>query len=590
MSLVPPSVAAPSAAEHRTTRAGTGARWLVLSCYLLGAVALTARLWVNPAGRVQAGDVRDVDLFAWFLRYAAAAVSHGRLPALVTTALNAPRGISLMWNTSFLLPGVLLAPVTLLAGPQTSLTLMLTLGYAGSAASLFLVLRRWEASVTAAAIGGAVYGFSPALLNSGFGHYHLEFAVLPPLIVDALLRIVTGRGSVLRNGACLGLLAAAQVFIGEELLVDTALAGLLLVAVLAAQRPRAALHRARAAAAGLATAAAVVALICGNALWVQIHGPLREHSVLAGSFSGNLASFVVPPGQLLLHTPASAAAAADNFNRGPSEYLGYLGLPLLAVLLAAAIRFWRDPKVRAMAVTFVVLALCALGGGALLIYRFRYPGDLLPWHWVQGLPGLAEVMPDRFSILADGAAAALLAFALDRARSEAPHARGWRASAPAAIAVLAILPLIPLPFQAAPLSPVPAGWQAAFGRLRLASDARVLVVPIPILRCTDAMRWQADTGEPRSMIGGYFLGADESGQASFSPGPATLAARYLDHLWAAGSASGSSFTVQFRADLAYLRPAAIVAVTSRGSALGQFLTRLVGRPAFQVARVLVWRL
>ena len=309
MSLVPPSVEASSAVGHRPSCAETRARWLVLSCYLLGSVALTVRLWADPAGRVQVGDLRDVDLYAWFMRYAATAVSHGRLPALVTTALNAPQGISLMWNTSFLLPGVLLAPLTLLAGPQASLTVALTLGYAGSAASLFLVLRRWGASITGAGLGGAVYGFSPALLNSGFGHYHLEFAVLPPLIIDALLRIVTGRGGVVRTGAWLGLLVAAQVFIGEELLVDTAVAGLVLLLALAAQRPREALRRVRAAAGGLATAAAVVALICGHALWVQIYGPLREHSVLLGSFSGDLASFVVPSGQVLLHTPASAALA-----------------------------------------------------------------------------------------------------------------------------------------------------------------------------------------------------------------------------------------------------------------------------------------
>jgi hypothetical protein len=128
------------------------------------------------------------------------------------------------------------------------------------------VLRRWGAGVRAAALGGAVYGFSPALRNSGLGHYHLAFAVLPPLMIDALLRIVTGRGSAVRAGAWLGLLAAAQVFIGEELLVDTALAGALLLAVLAAERPRAALFRASAAAAGLAMAAAVMTLICGYAL------------------------------------------------------------------------------------------------------------------------------------------------------------------------------------------------------------------------------------------------------------------------------------------------------------------------------------
>jgi hypothetical protein len=589
MSLVPPAVQTASAAGDRATRAGARARWLVLACYLLGAVVLTVRLWADPAGRMQASDPHDVDLFAWFMRYAATAVSHGRLPSLVTTSLNAPQGVSVMWNTSLLLPGVLLAPVTLLAGPQVSLTIVLTLGYAGSAASLFGVLRRWGASVPAAALGGAVYGFSPALVNSGFGHYQLAPAVLPPLMIDALLRIVTGRGSAVRAGAWLGLLAAAQVFIGEELLVDTALAGALLVAVLAAQRPRAAADRARALVPGLATAAAVMALISGYALWVQIRGPLHEHSLLLSSWPGDLVSFVVPPGQLLIHTPASAALANNFQPGGASEYLGYLGVPLLLVLPALMIGFRRDPKVRAAGLTFALLELCSLGGGTLVIGQFHIPGYLLPWHWLQDLPGIAQVMPDRFAILADGAAAALLAFSIDRARSAAPQAQRWRRYAPAAVIALAIVPLIPTPFQTSPVAPTPAGWQAAFGRLRLNPDAPVLTVPVPILRCTLPMRWQADTGVPGSLIGGYFLGPDQTGQATFTPGPTLIAARYLDDLWHGGSSSASA-TAQLRSELAYWRPAAIVAVTSRGSRLERVLAGLVGPPTFGVKSVLVWRL
>ena len=186
MSAVPTAVAPSPVAERPPPRAGTGAQWLIVGCYLLGAVAVTWRLWADPAGRMQAGDLQDVNLFAWFLRYSATAVAHGHLPALVTTALNAPRGVNMMWQTSFLLPGMLLTPVTLLAGPQVSLTIVLTLSIAGSAASLFWVLRRWGASVTGAALGGAVYGFSPAMLNSGTGHYQLIVAVLPPLITIAV--------------------------------------------------------------------------------------------------------------------------------------------------------------------------------------------------------------------------------------------------------------------------------------------------------------------------------------------------------------------------------------------------------------------
>ena len=148
MRLVPSAVQPGQAARRPRLRASHWwAPGLVLGLYLAGAVALTWRLWAGPAGRMQAGDENDINLFAWFIRYSAESVAHGSLPALVSTAMNAPHGINLMWNTSLLLPGVLLSPVTLLAGPQVSLTVLLTLGFAGSAAAMFWVLRRWEVSI-----------------------------------------------------------------------------------------------------------------------------------------------------------------------------------------------------------------------------------------------------------------------------------------------------------------------------------------------------------------------------------------------------------------------------------------------------------
>jgi hypothetical protein len=583
VTLVPSAVESSPVAERPRDWAGPRARWLILGLYLLGAVALTWRLWIDPASRAQVGDPEDVDLFAWFMRYAATAVAHGHLPALVTTALNAPRGINLMWNTSFLLPAVLLSPVTLLLGPQVSLTIALTLGFAGSAASLFWVLRRWGAGAWPAALGGAVYGFSPALVDSGIGHYHMQFAVLPPLIADAALRIVTGRGRPVRNGLWLGLLTAAQVFIGEELLTLTAVAVVVLVVVVAAGQPRAVARRVRGAALGLATAAGVGLVICGYALWVQFRGPLSERGSpwITSDFTSHLAGLVTPAGNLLLHTPASAAAAAA---RPLPEYLAYLGWPLLVVLVAAAVRYWRDRRVRATALTFAVLDLFSLGGAS----RF------LPWHWLQGLPMLSQVLPDRFAIVADGAAAAALAFSLDRARSAAPRGAAWaRRNWPFAVAVLAVLPLIPLPMQAGPVAPVPAGWRAAFTRLHLAADAPVLVVPVPYSHQPAPMRWQAETGEPGSIMGGWFVGPDSAGQATveyFGPWDTTLASRYLNDLWA-GSPTGTRgipWSVM-RAAIAYWRPAAIVAVTGARSRLGRAMTRIFGPPAVRAGRVLAWR-
>ena len=136
----------------------------------------------------------DVLVDYWFLRYAATAVAHGHLPALITTAVNYPQGISTMWNNTLPLPAIVLTPVTLLAGPVVSLAVLLTLGFAGSAAAMFFVLRRWDASTGAAALGGAIFAFGPALMVAAEDHYQLQFMVLPPLIIHFMLRLATRRG------------------------------------------------------------------------------------------------------------------------------------------------------------------------------------------------------------------------------------------------------------------------------------------------------------------------------------------------------------------------------------------------------------
>ncbi len=589
MGLVPSAVKPSPAADTPRLLARARAPWLVLALYLVGAVALTWRLWADPASRVQSRG-GDVDLFAWYIRYSAESVAHGSLPALVTTAMNAPHGINLMWNTSLLLPGVLLTPVTLLAGPQASLTLLLTLGFAGSAASLYWVLRRWGVRIGPAALGGALYGFSPALLAEAASHYQLEFAVLPPLMIDALLRIVTGRGHAIRTGAWLGLLAAAQFFIGEELLVDTALVAVIVLVVLAVMNPRSVAGRAGRSVAGLAAAAGVALVLCGYALWVQFHGPLAEHGSPwnADHFRNRAAAFVTPAGNMLLHTTSGAAAVARH-PAYAAEYVAYLGYPLLVVLIIAAVRYWRDLRVRVAAVSCAVLEILSLGGTQ-VVRGVTVPPVLLPWHWLAHLPVASQMLPNRLSILADGLAAVVLAVSLDRALSAADQPRWRRHGIPVVLAAIAVLPLIPLPLGTAQAAPVPAGYQTAFARLALPRDARVLVVPVPYAQVSQPLRWYADTGYPGSMNGGYFIGPNRQGSAMGYGGPeARATAVSIDALWHPSSRAKSPTAAQMRGYVARWRPAAVLAVTRRTSRLGRLLSTVLGPPSFTTGRVLVWR-
>jgi hypothetical protein len=607
----------PSAEPARPPR---GRRTVTLAAvyYLLAALAVTLWLWRDPASRTVAGNPNDTDQFAWFFRYDASAILHLRLPALVTNAMNAPQGVNVMWNTFMLLPGVLLAPVTLLFGPQSALTLFLTAGFAGSATAMFATLRRWDVSTASAALGGAVYGFSPALLHSAIGHYDLQFAVFPPLIIDAGLRLALGgtgggtgsRAGPVRGGLRLGLLVTAQLLISEEILLGTAMAGVILVVVIAASHPRAVAHRAKPLAAGLAAAACVTAVVAGYPLWVQFFGPLYQHGspFTPDFFKNDLSSFVVPSSFLLFHTAGSAAEAARYQGHLP-EYLGYLGWPLLIVLAAATVAFWRRLPVRATAVTGAVLGVFSLGGTLL-----------------QGLPVLSAALPDRFSIVADGAAAALLAFCADaavpafaafaarrRSRLGSRLAVGWRPAAVVmSVAILAVLPIVPRPLPVAAATPLPPGWSAVFTSLRLPASANVLVVPLPMSTFTEPLRWQADTGEPGAIVGGYFMGPAWNGHAYIDGNGTPPAGLYLNAMWidsgrglpkwladgvpgSAYPASGSYVPVKavtdtaMRAQIVAWRVSAVVAVATRGSVLGRYLTALLGPPSAAAGDVLGWR-
>jgi hypothetical protein len=589
------------AAGPRFARAWRRIDWIILLGYLVAAVAVTWRLWADPTRMAPTTGglplLPDICLSAWSMRYAATAIAHVRLPALVTTAVNAPQGMNLMWNTTMLLPSVLLAPVTLLAGPQLSLNILTTLGFAGSAAAMFVVLRRWGASTSAAAVGGAFFGFSPALRIAAEDHYMLQFAVLAPLIVDAVLRLASGRGRPVRTGIWLGLLVAAQVFISEELLVDSAIASALMVAVLVASRPSASLHRLRSALAGLGVAAGIFLVICGHALWIQFHGPLSEHGSpwTPSQFGNRLADFVTAPDNVLFHGDwAQFLARTLQFR---AEYFAYVGWPLLAAVLAAGVFFWRDLRIRMAAVSFAVLELCSLGGHAITVGGWRVSGDLLPWHWLLYVPVVNQALSNRLSILADGAAAVVLAFAVDRIVGAVRSADGRRrlalAAGAAVAAVLVILPLLPTAVPASSVLPVPSGWSTVMARLHLRAGAPVLVLP---LSGVQTMEWQAVTGEAFSVVGGYCVAPNPSGRAEIcgTRGMLTPAELHVAVLLSRISLGVPGTRGPSRASMGMAisnwRPAAVVVASGSRSAVARYLIGYFGQPTAVGGSVIGWRL
>ena len=87
--------------------------------------------------------------------------------ACVTDRLNAPDGVNLMANTTLIVLGVLLAPVTLLFGAPVTFALLVALNLAGTALAWYLLFARTlGARRLAAAVGAAFCGFAPAWSRS----------------------------------------------------------------------------------------------------------------------------------------------------------------------------------------------------------------------------------------------------------------------------------------------------------------------------------------------------------------------------------------------------------------------------------------
>jgi hypothetical protein len=479
----------------------------------------------------------------WFLTWTPWAVSHGQNPFL-TTHINAPDGVNLMWNALAPLAALVLWPVTATAGAVASYDVMVTADLALAAWCAFLLLRRHVRPLAALA-GGAFYGFSPFLLSQAPSHSKVAFAVMPPLLlllVDGLL--VRRDFSPRRAGLLLGVLMAAQLLVFEEGVVLAAVAALVVLAVLAVRAGR---ERSRAALPlllrALGWALIPLAVLCAVPLGFQFLGGNRVPATVPGAsvYVTDLANLVVPtPTQLVAPQPALDLTARLSGNS--VENASYLGLPLLALALFVAWHWRRRPLVAVAAWSGAALAVLSLGpqlhvGG----HVSRLP---LPWRAVEAIPVVGSALPSRLWVYVDLAVAVLLAVFVAEllARATRPALR-WAGAAALALVGLSLLPRSAL---AAPASVPPLFTSRLAGTAPAGST--VLVAPYTHDGgSAEPMLWQAEADMWFRMPEGYFVTVDGTGQRRDGP-PPTTTARVMTAI-AAGHALPGGVEEQILADL-----------------------------------------
>ncbi len=547
---------------------------VVVAGYVALALWVTGAWWMPLGARLTAVNQADATLFAWLLTWTPHAFDDGQTP-LLATAMNAPDGVNLLWNNGMALPALLFAPVTAVWGGLATVTVLITVGLAGSATAAFGALRAFGATTVPAALGGAAFGFSPAIVAQSLGHPNLVLGVLVPVLVLLAVRLAVQERPRARTAVLLGLLAAAQLLIGEEVLfVSGIVVGLLLLGLVAAH-PEAARRRAARFLALAAVALGVFVVLGGPLLAFQLVGPLSQRGspFTVASFGIDLVNYVVP----------AAAPRAVGFPGGPEEHGGFLGWLLLSVATAAVVLRGRHARVWVPLAGAAVLAVLAMGEQ--LRIDGRPTGVALPWIFLAGLPGFDHVIPSRLALFTAGLVGAGLAFALTSLRETS---RSMRAIA-TIIAVAALLPLAPAPLPAADALAVPAFFTGPAAHL--CPGGSVLVLPFPALDTTEPLRWQAASGMAFAMPGGYFIGPAADGRA-YVGGQPTATGILLRTVQVDGQVRATTPVVRaaFADDVRRWRAcAAVLGPSPHTDALRAQVTALVGHEPETMGGVLIWR-
>ena len=183
----------------------------VLAAYLAAGIAVTWPRVATGPGRVPA--VRDISSYVWDLWWVAHQAAHLANPWF-TGSMAAPVGIQLGYDTTMPLLGVLLAPVTLTAGPAAAFWLI-TIVLPGLACYvMYRVARLWLGRAGAIA-AGALYGLAPMLDWQVWFHLNIAAGmVLLPAALGAAVRL--RRSGRPRDAVLLGVVLGVSVLINQE--------------------------------------------------------------------------------------------------------------------------------------------------------------------------------------------------------------------------------------------------------------------------------------------------------------------------------------------------------------------------------------
>lgn len=575
---------------------------VVALTFLVLALLVWWHAWTGGAGRTLASGSVDPAQEVWFLAWTPAAIGHGWNP-FFSRAMFIPSGLNLLANTSFLLLGLVLSPVTLLFGPVAALAVAVTLAPAADAFAAYAALRRYVSWQPAAFVGGLLYGFGPFVATDlRYGHLNLTLLVFPPLLVMLLDRLLFGPLRSARAMAlAIGALLVAEFFVSSEMFALGVVVGVLAMAVVAVAARRRLADRAGYVGGALVVAAVGTTVALAYPVWWYLRGPRHFSGAVwrdMARFSASLQSFVVPHGEL----------SGTGFLSGGNG--DFLGVGLLVVLGTAAVVWRGDTVLRfalGMAGVSVLLAL-----GPTLHLRRHDTGIALPAWPLVHLPLLDSMAPSRFGAFVDLFCALALARVVDHVnhavrdhleragrsdeeRDGHRHVSSAHVLLPAGVSAVVALGALMQPALAQswpyPVQPLhePA---VVRGLDRLPEGSVVREFPLVSETHAEQLVWQASGGMAYNMVDGYAIVPGTGGRAGIRPPTDVLGIVFAGITLGRLAPPYTASTVAAVRSHAWdhgVRSIAVVRRAAHASTVEALLDQALGRPAVVDPSGWLWR-
>jgi hypothetical protein len=333
-----------------------------------------------------------IEILAWWPY----ALSH-RLNPLIATTLWAPSGFNLTWATCFPLPALVMTPVTVLFGAIASYNAVMLASPALSAWTAFLLCRYVSKCYWPSIAGGYIFGFSAYVLGHIISNLQFAVILLIPLVLYAALRYLDGTLTPIRFFIYLTLLLLGEFLISLEILAIMTIFGgaALLIAYGAAEKNLR--DRIRGSFPIIAGAYAATGILMSPYLCLfflssfgwppQMPRGLTDIDVIY-PLNVCLATALNLLG--VLYKPHVVWLGLHVYNS-----TGYIGFPLLIVLVHFAYQRRRDPRASLTVLVFLIACIASFG------VTFWYGNKLLhvPWAFLFHLPLLDHAMPSRFTFV-----------------------------------------------------------------------------------------------------------------------------------------------------------------------------------------------